>query len=63
MAGNRNVNDLYELDLIDNTWTDLTGVVKSMPVESRTNFGFASADNKLFLFGGSILNSKTGECL
>ena len=47
------MNDLYMLDPSTNTWSDLTYIATGPRPSPRMGHGFASADNKLFVFGGS----------
>ena len=49
------MNDLFVLDPSTNTWSDLTYNVYGQRPSPRSYHGFASADNKLFVFGGSVL--------
>ena len=46
------LNDLYMLDPLTNTWSDLTHIATGTRPSPRYNHGFASAINKLFIFGG-----------
>ena len=46
------MNDLFVLDPSTNTWSDLTNNVYGQRPSPRYLHGFASADNKLFVFGG-----------
>ena len=41
------------LDPSTNTWSDLTNIATGPRPSARYTPGFASADNKLFVFGGS----------
>ena len=52
------LNDLFMLDPSNNTWSDLTYNATG-PRPSRYAHGFASADNKLFVFGGSTNNGES----
>ena len=45
--------DLFMLDPSTNTWSDLTNIASGPRPSWRWKHGFASADNKLFVFGGN----------
>ena len=47
------MNDLFMLDPSTNTWLDLTNIASGPRPSVRVGSGFASADNKLFVFGRS----------
>ena len=55
------MNDLFVLDPSNNTWSDLTYSVSGQRPSPRYLHGFASADNKLFVFGGYTQNGKTAR--
>ena len=44
------------LDPSTNTWSDLTNIATGPGPSPRYDHGFASADNKLFVFGGYDFN-------
>ena len=47
------------LDLATKTWSDLTNFAAGPRPSPRYGHGFASADNKLFVFGGyDLINSR-----
>ena len=52
------MNDLYMLHLSTKTWSDLTYIVDGPRPSPREGHGFASANGKLFVFGG---DSNAGE--
>ena len=52
-AYNIGLNDLYTLDLVNYTWTDLTQVVQGTPPLPRGGHGFTSCNGRLFVFGGT----------
>ena len=52
------------LDPSTNTWSDLTNIASGPRPSARTGHGFASADNKLFVFGGwSDYGQQVGQTL
>ena len=53
------MNDLYELNPANMTWTNLAGVVSGTPPSPRYSHGFASANSRLYVFG---VSDNTGEC-
>ena len=55
-------NDLFMLDPSTNTWSDLTYNVYGQRPSARYAHGFASADNKLFVFGGQTSYNGESAC-
>ena len=59
------MNDFYMLDPSTNTWSDLTNNISGQRPSPRSGHGFASANNKLFIFGGynpyEYYNGYSGE--
>ena len=47
------------LDPSTNTWSDLSAFASGPRPTARYYHGFASADNKLFVFGGSTNNGES----
>lgn len=59
-----NTNDIFELDLVSLTWTNLTQFVTGNAPSPRCNHGFAPANGKLYVFGGGDSNlRKSGSNL
>ncbi len=48
-----NLNDLHMYDPATRVWTSLSANVSGTPPSPRAYHGFASADGKLYVFGGS----------
>jgi hypothetical protein len=46
------LNDLYALNPANMAWINLSSIVGGALPSPRCNFGFASAGDKLFVFGG-----------
>ena len=60
------MNDLFVLDPSTNTWSNLTNSASGPRPSVRSGHGFASADNKLFVFGGythDVYNGYSGTSL
>ena len=55
------MNDLFVLDPSNNTWSDLTNIATGPRPSARYGHGFTSADNKLFVFGGSTNNGESAR--
>ena len=49
------LNDFYEFDPANMTWTNLSNIVSGVLPGPRCSFGFASAGGKIFVFGGESL--------
>ena len=47
------LNDFYQLDPISMEWTNMTDLCWGNLPTPRASFGFASTENKLYVFGGS----------
>ena len=55
------MNDLFVLVPWTNTWSDLTNIASGPRPSRRESPGFASADNKLFVFGGYSYDGSSWE--
>ena len=55
------MNELFVLDPSNKTWSDLTNNISGPRPSPRSGHGFASADNKLFVFGGGDIIGKGGQ--
>ena len=60
---NTGLDDLYMLDPSNNTWTDLSAMIKGSPPKPRGGHGFTSSNNRLFVFGGTKGNDFGVCCL
>ena len=59
MAGN--VNDLFQLDLDQQTWTDLSKLATGTTPSPRCSHGFSSVYSTLYVFGGGLGALHDGE--
>jgi N-acetylneuraminic acid mutarotase len=46
------LNDFYAFNPVNMTWTKLSSLVRGALPSPRCSFGFASAGEKIFVFGG-----------
>lgn len=58
------LNDLFELNINNLKWTELTNQVQGRPV-ARGGQGVSSIDGKIYMFGGSTngINSQLIGCI
>ena len=53
VAGNRNLDDLYQFDPANMIWMYLSGTVIGTSPLPRISFGMAAVGHKLYIFAGS----------
>jgi hypothetical protein len=57
------LSDLYQFDILDGRWTNLSRTVQGDKPTARVFHGFASAGGKLYVFGGMRRDGESSSFL